>query len=785
MARAQVCRFYDDGSSGAAIRRPIKRLPEFQNSSGLFYTGKGRRNPQSTLGLLQLPRTAFFQVLFIVAAVFIILASQGYDTPIGDQESAGTPSQGTVKALANSMGVGGVNVLNHFASMSPWSGLSGSASTTVRLNVPNDEIQQGVSLAAVCMGRHETLKKTAPAWLSVKDVDEIIIVDWSSEPPLEPIIRQIDGGERIKVIRVNGEPNWVLSRAYNLAINATSYSHVIRTDCDYQVGPEFVSAHNKLMESSQSSAVGDTSVTGSEDPVHDGKHYYAGNYDLARNENEVHLNGAVFIRRKDFLEVGGYDERIQTYGWDDEDLYNRLAGSGLSKMNISYDHVSHVKHGDLSRAQSGVKFATVEIDLNSILLQKIGKPWNKDFTTSTRYETTEPSADNSIIIEAKQKPKALKDIVSKQEYDDAWGEALGRRLHDTYSIPWDIISSLEADHKERLLRRLMLRTENRESTKRAELDAAGRQSEIVDVNSLPIPRVLVCHCMHGLGNRLRALASCMSFAKETSRELIVVWIPDNHIEARFSEMYKSPLVVLEKMNVEWPFAGVEKWDAVWSQFKFHNYMEMEGKGAIKGETIQDIPGKHMYYKGAYIMEAANPEHTNWDKDNKMLRTLEPIESVKTMLSSLEEKGLGTDNIIGLHIRNRTLAKDIKNVNFIDEYGDEATKTMDMWRHKSGVHNFIKEMDRLLKKKPDTKFFVATDTFEVIHQLENMYGADKILSFKRDCDDRDGSCVKYALADVYALSKVKTLYGSNWSSFTEAAERLGGIKAKLAGQDFGV
>lgn len=39
----------------------------------------------------------------------------------------------------------------------------------------------------------------------------------------------------------------------------------------------------------------------------------------------MHLNGAVFLRHADFWAVGGYDERIQTHGWnDDEDLYNLL-----------------------------------------------------------------------------------------------------------------------------------------------------------------------------------------------------------------------------------------------------------------------------------------------------------------------------------------------------------------------------------------------------------------------------------------------------------------------------
>lgn len=791
MARAQVCRFYDDGTSGAALRRPIKRLPEFQNSSGLFYSAKGRRASSSSPPVfLQIPRTAFLQIIFVLAALFVILASQGSSSAVSSDGAAGTPAgqSSAARALANSIGVGsGVAMLNAIATKT----LGGAsdvdedpAGQPLRITVPDSDVKNGVSLAAVCMGRHETVKKTVPAWLKVKNVNEIILVDWSSDPPLEPIIRNIPGGERVKIIRVNGESDWVLSRAYNLAIKATSYSHVIRTDCDYHVREDFVAAHSKLMDGSEGSPVSETSVNDGEGAADDDKHYFAGNYNLARNENEVHLNGAVFIRRKDFLEIGGYDERIQTYGWDDEDLYSRLETAGLQKMNISYDHVSHVQHDNSGRAQSGVKFAAVEIDLNALLLSKL-QPWSKDSDTATTYRTTQGvKTANSLVIEAQEKPKSLRQLVNEENYADAWDEALGRRLHDSYEVPWDIIGNLPIKGKEMLLKRLMQRTENREKAKRAELDAAGRASEIVDVDSLPTPRILICHCMHGLGNRLRALGSCMSFAKESSRELVVVWAPDSHIEAKFHDMYMSPLVIMDKMAVEWPFAGVEQWDAAWSQFKFHNYMEMEGKGAVKGEKIFDIPHKHMYYKGAYIMEADNAALTNWEKDNEMLRSLVPIPEVKSMVREMESKGLGTNRVIGLHVRNRTLEKDIKDVDFVQEYGNEATETMDMWRRKSGVHNFIKQIDSLIKQRPNVLFFVATDTFEVIGQLKDLY-PERILSFPRSCDDRDGTCVRFALADLYALSKCKELYGSNWSSFTEAAERIGGVKAKLAGQDFGV
>jgi hypothetical protein len=45
-------------------------------------------------------------------------------------------------------------------------------------------------------------------------------------------------------------------------------------------------------------------------------------------------------------------------------------------------------------------------------------------------------------------------------------------------------------------------------------------------------------------------------------------------------------------------------------------------------------------------------------------------------------------------------------------------------------------------------------------------------------------VQYALADLMCLGRTRKLVGSNWSSFSEAAGRLGGVSVYLSGVHFG-
>ncbi|KAI0563559.1 Galactosyltransferase [Gracilaria domingensis] len=290
--------------------------------------------------------------------------------------------------------------------------------------------------------------------------------------------------------------------------------------------------------------------------------FYAGNYAAARDENEVHLNGAMFIQRADVMRVGGYEECIQTYGWDDEELYARLRDAGLRKLNISYDHVSQGPHADNERAQRDVSLVQVEVDLNSLLLNELPK-WNSSALShfkqlwalsSNRRDDDDDNEDVSsqyTVLPAVSRPRALKEVVPMQPLQHAWNTPLWQRPANDYRIPWDIMVTMPA--------------------RRA--DGAGADADARTV------RVLFAHVMHGLGNRLRALGSAMAFANATDRELVLIWDKDAHIAAEFSELLEADdMLVLTRFKPKWPSRGYEQWGASWRLLDKYNYMEMEGVG---------------------------------------------------------------------------------------------------------------------------------------------------------------------------------------------------------------
>ena len=61
------------------------------------------------------------------------------------------------------------------------------------------------------------------------------------------------------------------------------------------------------------------------------------------------------------MRVGGYNERITTYGWDDSDLYFRFKKLGLENKPLKNDLIHHIPHKDDVR--------TTGQELNTMSLQ--------------------------------------------------------------------------------------------------------------------------------------------------------------------------------------------------------------------------------------------------------------------------------------------------------------------------------------------------------------------------------------------------------------------------------
>ena len=276
---------------------------------------------------------------------------------------------------------------------------------------------------------------------------------------------------------------------------------------------------------------------------------------------------------------------------------------------------------------------------------------------------------------------------------------------------------------------------------------------------------LYIHVQHGLGNRLRAMASAMAIAQVTDRELIVIWTPDHHCDCYLSDLFDYPGAVL----TDFAEADLSRCDR-------YTYMEIE-PGACKDQYIALIPRRDLYVRSAYVI---NNEHSNWEAENRQLRSLEPADAIKQLVASVESYGR-----LGVHVRMEGMpGTDTNSYDAPDNWLPESHQQLNQWREKSHYSRFMARIDRLVTEQPDLKLFLAADMPATYQVFAEKYG-DRLSYLPRTRFDRSSEQMRYALADAILLSRCHRLLGSTWSSFSELAQRLSTTlgRIEMSGTDF--
>lgn len=186
---------------------------------------------------------------------------------------------------------------------------------------------KNISVISAVMNRADRLEGALENWLAAEGVAEVVLVDWSSSVPVKEVIGpRFRSDPRIRLIRVNHEPAWILSHALNLAASLARQPWLGKLDIDYRISPDFFSGFEL-----------------------NGSAFVRGNWTLAKNQEDNHLNGFTLIKRSVFFGVNGYNENIKTYGYDDTDLYQRLVASGFSSIDLFPLGIEHIPHDDVLR----------------------------------------------------------------------------------------------------------------------------------------------------------------------------------------------------------------------------------------------------------------------------------------------------------------------------------------------------------------------------------------------------------------------------------------------------
>lgn len=229
-------------------------------------------------------------------------------------------------------------LLSHWSSYSElvrWFAPRHSIAVNGCLHVPTKRTWVQTSIVVACHNRDTAATVIQNALHVADNSTEVVVVDWTSDRR----IPNQHADSRVRVIRVENAPRWNIAQAYNVGFRHASGERILKIDCD-------------------------TRLSCMPTPPPFGNTLYTGDWRSAG-----HLNGIVYVSRSVLEDVGGYDERLNRYGWDDDDLYRRIERStNLSRREISANCLQHIPHTDRLRGLVGVIVRLTMTQMNRLCI---------------------------------------------------------------------------------------------------------------------------------------------------------------------------------------------------------------------------------------------------------------------------------------------------------------------------------------------------------------------------------------------------------------------------------
>ncbi len=634
---------------------------------------------------------------------------------------------------------------------------------TVHLKGLADDAVPGVSLVTCCRNRSDNLKQALSSWLKLDEISEIIIVDWSSDTPLKRELAVFtEADERIRIVRVDDEDEWILTCAYNGGFRCASHAVILKADADIVINPDFF-RRNKL-------------CTG---------RFMAGNWRKVPKD-QIHINGLFLAHKADLVNVGGFNEFITSYGWDDDDLYGRLSAHGLQRDDIDPDSIYHIPHGDEARSEAfrkdhadravnaaeQLRKSSRYASRRNYYIAALMPAWSgqnqmADFSVIDRQKghvtlRRNASSVNEVPFNVRQEADhfALKDVV---RWTYGCAVRFGRTTFSSLMAQGfaDFERFIQALPKQQV-RGWLYRRFHRRWLQPAVADTMLAKPAF----NVPRPKLYI-DAQHGLGNRLRAIASGAAIAEATDRELVIIWEPDAHCECHFGDLFDYRGAVLARS-----FAGL----TAACGMDFITYMELEAN-CRKYRRIHPGRGEDFYARTAYVL---NSPDSNPQAENSFLQRLEPVEAVLDLVSSVR-----SPNDVAVHVRMAG-GDGFEHLPYEtpDNWKKSSHRKIKRWRRKSHFSNFMARIDQLTSEGRADRIFLAADQVETYDEFYRRYG-NRVACLKRELYDRSTEQLIYALADALLLGRAPLLLGSTWSSFSELAQRLSAesMHIEMSGKDF--
>jgi len=280
-------------------------------------------------------------------------------------------------------------------------------------------------------------------------------------------------------------------------------------------------------------------------------------------------------------------------------------------------------------------------------------------------------------------------------------------------------------------------------------------------------KIIIAINLGGISNRIICLISVWRLGDKLKRKTILYW-PRNHTcGCKFKDLFENDVKEINENQL----LKIKR-----KNMQFFKDISL---------TIKNSPKKHLI-TGTSIFLLTPIElkkYPNLKKSNsfggdgigfnflnipeeikkeilKYLKRLKPLKSLQKEIDNFQRKN-NLMGMIGVHIRR-------------GDFADRPTSPGKVSSNKK----FIERMEELIKDKPETKFFLCTDSEEMEKMMEEKF-PKRIFKFQKESFTRtDVRATQEGLIDLSLLSKTKHILGTYRSTFTEMAWWFGGCKPKM-------
>jgi len=265
-------------------------------------------------------------------------------------------------------------------------------------------------------------------------------------------------------------------------------------------------------------------------------------------------------------------------------------------------------------------------------------------------------------------------------------------------------------------------------------------------------RLLIVEPEGGLANRLRVVASAVTTAAASGRELRLRWKVDGACGARWEELFENRIPAF--------VGGLPAGSSVYEKMPRSLAVADLGACAVDPAPVVLINTCFDFRPRAMSKSSALAARASF------YRSLVPIDSVRRELDELLATNFDGRPIVGVHVRRSDLR-------LAGDSGQVVSPTA----------LFIEKMRRLVAADAATAFFLSSDDPREEETLRQAFPDRVFLHPKTNRDRASVAALREALVDWLALARTRLILRSAGSSFSREAAIAGsvpyqGVKRRL-------